>query len=159
MHYRMLDCKDQFPVVMCDANAETKGCRYFKKYVVSHPSLLPEMLPNVSAVCEARISVLHHRLSPSDRRDFMSAPLLCIPPTDHINSIPNASANVLDLEIRIVIPDYFLKRKPLAHQLKDGHHRNSGTSNTWFPKMNVWINLNSFSHHISPDRRICVAAQ
>lgn len=53
MHHRVFDCNNQLPAVTCDANAETKRCRYFKEYILSHPSLLAEMSPDVWAFAKA----------------------------------------------------------------------------------------------------------
>jgi hypothetical protein len=67
----------------------------------------------------------------------------------YFDGIFNTSSNILDLELRVVIFDYFSKRKPFAYQFEDALHRNPSAGYAGLPEMNVGINLkpiSDFSH-------------
>ena len=61
----------------------------------------------------------------------------------NLNRILNTSLYVLDLEIRIVIANDCVERKPFANEFQNGLYRNSGAGNAGFPEMNFGAYPNS----------------
>jgi hypothetical protein len=65
---------------------------------------------------------------------------------DDIHRIPNASPNILNLGVRIVIPHDVVKGETFPYQFQDIQYWDASSSHTRFPEMDVWINGNSFFH-------------
>jgi hypothetical protein len=65
---------------------------------------------------------------------------------DDVHRIPNASPDILNLEVRIVIPNDVVKGETFPYQFQDIQDWDAGSSHTRFPEMDVWINGNSFLH-------------
>src|SRR5215813_33711 len=65
------------------------------------------------------------------------------------HGILDAGTNILNVEIRVIIPDDLCKRQSLAYQLQNIEHWNSGASHTRLAKMNMRIDSNSCLH-VSP---------
>ena len=62
----------------------------------------------------------------------------------HLDGVPYAGLNVLDLEVWIVIPHDLRKGNPLSHQLQHLLNGYPGTGDARSSKVNVWAYLDSF---------------
>jgi hypothetical protein len=65
------------------------------------------------------------------------------------NRILDRCLNIGNAEIRVIVPDDFLERKPFVQQFKNALHRNTGTGYTGFSEVNVWIDGDFIDHGIA----------
>jgi hypothetical protein len=69
---------------------------------------------------------------------------------DSVNRILNASSNVLNAQIRIIVLDNIAKTMPFSDKFKNILHGNASARHAWLAKMDIRIDSNAIVQGWSP---------